>query len=497
MKLLQLLLTGLASCALQVKAHGYVYWPHSRQYLANKSQMAGAFSDMDPLVGVDDLETQWSTQRRRVVAKGMPNAQTKYQWAKDLCGNNEWDVDNKPAASYDSWAGKPVATYKQGGNISFTIVMSAEHGGVHEFRLCPKQVSKKLGSLRDNAKCLDTYFIGRMCTPSEKCGCYSGKCKPFLKHKEAKDKIFSHGKPYGLKDGAHVMEFTLPKEAVCDQCTVQWYWHTPMGEAYKNCMDIKIEKSDEVVPDPTRRRSPKRRRSAKPTKPSRRRSQRRRGCPGSVKSSSALSIGQKWADMEYHELGCFPLVGGDHAAKNLPPTATTLRDLTCMNHKSGSVPCRSGLPFYRLQVHPEAAVRLCFSFCSSKGLDLFGLVGEVECRCGATVLNRKVFKKVMEPDSSLILAHDTKLAQCGANSVKIYRYDGWMQYPHTGGVQDAMLDLNKEDISYMDSVIAGKHVEADKAQPAPTKPPTKPATKPPTKTPTKAPTKTEKPGLAY
>eukprot|EP00438_Fugacium_kawagutii_P024985 Skav225727 [mRNA] locus=scaffold611:63986:72261:+ [translate_table: standard] len=52
--------------------------------------------------------------------------------------------------------------------------------------------------------------------------------------------------------------------------------------------------------------------------------------------------------------------------------------------------CRSGLPFYRLQMNHDMTPDLCFEFCIGAGLDLFGLVGE-ECRCGASLLNKDAY----------------------------------------------------------------------------------------------------------
>merc|ERR1719478_1308706 len=150
----------------------------------------------------------------------MTNAE---QWAWDLCGNAPSDPNVEPEDSWKKWAGKPVATYKQGGEITFIVVINAEHGGMHEFRLCPKQVSGKY-SIKENAECIDSHFIGRMCTPAKGCGCTSDKCKKTTPHSDPDDKIYKYGKPYFLVSGSHVMKFKLPKDVHCEQCTVQWFW---------------------------------------------------------------------------------------------------------------------------------------------------------------------------------------------------------------------------------------------------------------------------------
>jgi len=189
--------------------------------------------------------------------------------------------------------------------------------------------------------------------------------------------------------------------------------------------------------------------------------------PG-VEPESANSAGQPWVDMEYEEFGCFPLTQGDTASKELKCDCNhdgnggretdTLRDFTCMERGQGAL-CRSGLPFYRLHVIKDAAVRLCFSFCSSRGMDLFGLVADVECRCGATLANRKIWKNNTAHDS-LLLNHDDKLEQCSADSVKVYRYIGWMRYANAAGVQNQMLDLGKDDHDYIVSIILGHRIKS-------------------------------------
>jgi len=189
-----------------------------------------------------------------------------------------------------------------------------------------------------------------------------------------------------------------------------------------------------------------------------------------VKSAakSVVVASEHVVDMEYEEVGCFPLSKGDAAAKTLhcdcdtgdgPRTTDTLRDYTCMEHVSqGSQggPCRSGLPFYRLHMDRSLAVGLCFRFCSSKGLDLFGLVGGIECRCGATYANSKFWGYAVDPPEGLVLDTGTKLKTCSAESVHVYRYTGWMKYEGADGVQQAMLDLGPTDKEYIASVISGK-----------------------------------------
>jgi hypothetical protein len=163
-------------------------------------------------------------------------------------------------------------------------------------------------------------------------------------------------------------------------------------------------------------------------------------------------------DMEYMSIGCFPLVEGD--ARSATPI---LKDPACMDHKQNGV-CRSGLPFFRLLVEKTNAVRLCFSFCSSKGSDIFGILGmdddsasQAECRCGASMTNYNFWAEnglpKGTPDSSLILDMASKLSSCDADSIRVYDYNGWKRYSH--GVQSAMLDIKADEHAYMKSIVLG------------------------------------------
>jgi len=474
-----------ASCVATVSGHAYVYWPHSRQYLKDQGAMHSQNVERS---GVKGMVSKWGGG-----PPGRGGARSKERMFWDLCGNPAYSAIAKPTSSWDGWGGAPVATYKEGGEIEFIVVMNGEHGGIHQFRLCDKKLGSALGDLKANAECIDKYFIGEMCTPGEGCGCTDDKCKDKTPHSDPNDPIFSHGPaPHNIY-GAHVMKFKLPEGVSCDECTVQWYWATSFGEWFRNCIDIKIEGTSKPTPRPTpsprprpgpggsgrrRRRhdggiAPRRRQTrgrARRRRGARRRgpkpSRRRSNCASTVGAQSAQADGQPVVDMEYEEFGCFPMANGDSPADELKcdcdhdgtggRTTETLRDFTCMKHEEGGL-CRSGLPFYRLRVNKDVAVRLCFSFCSSRGMDLFGLAGDEECRCGASLANRNIWKN-HTAHGSLLLDHDHKLRDCSTNSIKVYRYIGWMRYEDASGVQNEMLDLGKDDDDYINSIVLGRRV---------------------------------------
>eukprot|EP00927_Polykrikos_kofoidii_P057136 TRINITY_DN51245_c0_g1_i1.p1 TRINITY_DN51245_c0_g1~~TRINITY_DN51245_c0_g1_i1.p1 ORF type:complete len:338 (-),score=72.63 TRINITY_DN51245_c0_g1_i1:75-1088(-) len=81
-------------------------------------------------------------------------------------------------------------------------------------------------------------------------------------------------------------------------------------------------------------------------------------------------------------LGCYPRLPADDAE---PGDVAAARDLECANSSvSIGQPCRSGLPFFRM-VANELSPGVCKDYCLGKGLDICGLVGNKECRCGASM----------------------------------------------------------------------------------------------------------------
>jgi len=478
---------------VQIQGHAYVYWPVSRNYLkvpsdAQSQNGPGNGVAINPASGVGNYKTQWGAP---------PHGDDDVHWAYDLCGQGPNTYLQKPGMSWKDWGGPPVATYKEGGNISFIIAVNAEHGGAHEFRLCPKKLDGSF-TVQTAAECLDSVFIGRLPTPGDGCGYKSDGCKTTTPHREASDPFFAHGPPKHLLNGAYELTFTLPKGVSCEHCTVQWFWDTAFGEWFRNCIDIKIEagssptekpKDSRRRTDPPRRRrsqrrrgAPRRRRSQRrrsPPRRRRRRSERRRrrkssrrrssnqvsSSPNGVVDMKTLKYHSTVADVEFVKRGCFPLLDDIHEYRNL-------RDLTCRVRQASS--CRSGLPFFRLLVERKNEVKLCLSFCSSKGADVFGLIwqedasaqgqAQSECRCGVSETNYNFWKSnglpQGSPHASLLLDSATKLKECSPtmdqrmySQVQVYDYTGWKR--HGNGVQDALIDVDDEDRKYMTSIATG------------------------------------------
>jgi len=104
-------------------------------------------------------------------------------------------------------------------------------------------------------------------------------------------------------------------------------------------------------------------------------------------------------------------------------------------------------------------VDMCFEFCLSKGLDLSGVLLGIECRCGATVVNKAVWGD-SERRESLQFA-TTSLETCegnGSDVLKVHRYIGHFQ---SGGVPIAFVKSHAADGLYIRSVVAGRPVKED------------------------------------
>jgi len=153
---------------------------------------------------------------------------------------------------------------------------------------------------------------------------------------------------------------------------------------------------------------------------------------------------------QFESLGCFPKsVHDDDTLSELHDQRCSLRDYI---YSTSSVPCRSGLPFFRYALdrdsqHPEVE---CFNFCTSKGLDLFGIHGS-ECRCGATQSN-PVWGDHWFPAGNFLSIDFSKIlgshgVPCHTDNWSIYRYIGWLE-----GDKE-LQSRNAEDTSYINSII--------------------------------------------
>ncbi|CAE7300092.1 tld [Symbiodinium pilosum] len=154
-------------------------------------------------------------------------------------------------------------------------------------------------------------------------------------------------------------------------------------------------------------------------------------------------------DRYFVELGCFKRVDGHEGPGRQGKTAI---DWSCMDY-DGKLPCKSGLPFYSM--HSNAmSPSLCYDFCTSKGLDIFALVDESECRCGVSSANRNLRHR---GDGNPLLHFQVAVLEHaepdkGLCPLRAYRYVGHFE---AGGLPVSMVSALAGDIEYVDSVIAG------------------------------------------
>jgi len=161
-------------------------------------------------------------------------------------------------------------------------------------------------------------------------------------------------------------------------------------------------------------------------------------------------------DIQYEKVGCFPKVASD------TEPISDERDMKCKNYAMQKA-CRSGLPFFRLKVQEDGAAGTCFRYCTSKGLDLFGLIRSdgMECRCGASEGNAAVWHHIKNTDvsgSPLQLDLSTALSTSQTepcSAIEVYRYIGWMEMPEAGGVPWALQEPSVLDTLYIDSIVHG------------------------------------------
>jgi len=177
MPLLSLFVLTLTSLLTTAEGHAYVYWPHSRQYVKDPATMHSQNVEKN---GIKGMTSKWGGGPP---GRGGPRSSERMFW--DICGNPAYSAIQGTTDSMDGFGGPPVATYEQGGEIEFIVVVNGEHGGIHQFRLCDKKVGSGLGGVKENAECLDKYFIGEGCTPGSGCGCKDDKCKDQTPHKDA------------------------------------------------------------------------------------------------------------------------------------------------------------------------------------------------------------------------------------------------------------------------------------------------------------------------
>eukprot|EP00913_Durusdinium_trenchii_P023080 g21671.t1 len=106
--------------------------------------------------------------------------------------------------------------------------------------------------------------------------------------------------------------------------------------------------------------------------------------------------------------------------------------------------------FYRLRMNKPMSAESCFEFCIGAGMDLFGLVEGVECRCGASRLNKGIWRDE-KPRPGLELP--APLSGCMTEQkcpLRVYRWLG----PFVGGgtVPEHLMMSHIDDQTMVDSI---------------------------------------------
>jgi len=167
-------------------------------------------------------------------------------------------------------------------------------------------------------------------------------------------------------------------------------------------------------------------------------------CPSQATCSAPDDL-----DRYFVELGCFKRVDGHEGPGREGKTAI---DWSCMDY-DGKLPCKSGVPFYSMRSNAMSP-SLCYDFCTSKGMDIFALVEESECRCGVTAANRNLRHR---KDENPLLQFQVAVLEHfepekGTCPLRAYRYIGHLE---AGGLPPSMVTALAGDVEYVDSVFAG------------------------------------------
>jgi hypothetical protein len=458
----------------QVVSHAYVYWPTSRE--AKMWNSAGCCNVGSPYSYADKKVAGYLGDRYS------PKLASKHGAGQGGAPQNRKKLDTDWSKSADGCNGMPsmspadMVTYQQGQEIEVVLPVHAEHGGEYEFRLCDKKWDS-MSTDMEKLECLDERLVYRGCVQGEtswggQCSCTKDHCKRWA-HIKADDPLYTKYPGIGLyngdtacAEGGQSVKFTLPEDVNCEQCTLQWYWYTFHNEEFWGCSDIKITAKEE--PDRRRRdgsgkkgRRRRRRKSRRRSKKSRRRrsrrSRRRKGSLVAAASNEDASRRGLLEDVVYRRLGCVSDAG--HGAR--ASSAEEYNDKACLKTEGHSEkdPCRGGLPFFSTPVDPASSLGACFRFCTSMGLDLFGVANsQTECRCGASAENDAVWGEfaaaARKRGLQLNYAQLEKEGDSCDRGIMVYQYSAWLETNALGTV-DLLKSVDPKDKEYIDSIIRG------------------------------------------
>jgi len=172
-------------------------------------------------------------------------------------------------------------------------------------------------------------------------------------------------------------------------------------------------------------------------------------CPGGIRTDISESPDEVDEVAEkYASIGCFALGATDPGVG----TAADLRDMACKDWKSTAEHCHSGLPFYRMHAD-EVSPSMCYEWCISKGLDIFGIVQGKECRCGASRLDTAAWGHEAPREKLLPPRQWEGPIDSMHCDIMLFRYKG--NYID-GAIPEHLIDLVDTDEAYVFAVATGK-----------------------------------------
>ncbi|KAK2176358.1 hypothetical protein NP493_667g01018 [Ridgeia piscesae] len=221
-----LLLLGGAAIATLVPVcdgHGYMIDPTGRASLwRNNWDVPKNYNDNECFCG--GFQHQWEVMKGKC----------------GVCGD-PYDGNRKHEAGGEYAKGIIVRNYKKGSVITVRTIVTANHFGYFEFRLCPVNNKRK----RATQSCLDKHLLKVV---------NGNGTRHYVKTRRV---------------GEYVSKVQLPRNLECSQCMLQWKYHAgnswgndfvtgkgcigcgPQEEFYA-CADVKISKRGGTIVHPTK-----------------------------------------------------------------------------------------------------------------------------------------------------------------------------------------------------------------------------------------------------
>lgn len=194
--LLLLLLGPLALWVPCVQAHGYLKLPASRNYLAN--------SDYCPhCLNAGGVRVVYGP------SDSYPNG--RY----GVCGDPYTDpAPRNHEAGGKYWTGNPAATYVQGQTIEIDLVITTNHYGRFEFKICEVGLSSDAERKELSQDCFDQHQLVQANIPQA----------------QAPGEKYFYTSPQDPVYNEYTMYYKLPENVTCNggtsRCVLQWHWES-------------------------------------------------------------------------------------------------------------------------------------------------------------------------------------------------------------------------------------------------------------------------------